>query len=106
MSSSLDNEDPAISEEPNWQTIREDIEKLRADLTALGEKSLAEGQERLAEELAQLRAKAAAVAAKVNYTGRSAHADLINYVRTNPITSVSGAFGLGILLSAFLSRRS
>ena len=99
-----DTIDPA--DDANWQTIRADIEKLRADLARLGEKSLAEGQEKLAEELAALRAKAATLAAKVNETGRSAHEDVIAYVRDNPVTSVSGAFGLGLLVAALFTRRS
>ena len=90
----------------NWQVIREDIDRLRADLARLGEQSLSEGQDKLAEELGQLRAKAANLAAKVNDTSRNAHEDVISYVRNNPITSVGGAFGLGLLISAMLSRRS
>ncbi len=90
----------------NWQVIREDLDRLRADLARLGEKSLAEGQDKLAEELASLRIKAASLASKVNHTGRSAHEDVISYVRDNPITSVGGAFGLGLLVSALLARRS
>jgi ElaB/YqjD/DUF883 family membrane-anchored ribosome-binding protein len=90
----------------DWKLIREDLDKLRADLARLGEKSLAEGQDKLAEELAQLRAKAASLAAKATDTGRSAHDDVVAYVRNNPITSVGGAFGLGLLVAALLTRRS
>lgn len=96
----------AVTEEPNWKLIREDLDKLRADLARLGEKSLAEGQEKLAEEVAQLKARAANLATSVNEKGRDAQADLISYVRDNPITSVGGAFGLGLLVAAVFSRRS
>jgi len=100
----IDAQTPA--DDANWKLIREDIDKLRADLTRLGEKSLAEGQDILADELAQLRVKAATLAEKVNTASRSAHADVLHYVRENPITSVGGAFGLGLLVAALLSRRS
>ncbi len=33
----------AVTDEPNWKLIREDLDKLRADLARLGEKSLSEG---------------------------------------------------------------
>jgi len=101
-----DPTEPAAAVNADWKLIREDIEKLRADLTRLGEKSIAEGQDKIAEELAQLRVKAAALAAKAQDTGRSAHEDIIAYVRENPITSVGSAFGLGLLVAALLTRRS
>jgi len=98
--------EPAADVQADWKLIREDLDKLRADLARLGEKSLAEGQDKVAEELAALRAKAASLAAKVNERGRSAHEDVVAYVRENPIQSVGGAFGLGLLVAALLSRRS
>jgi ElaB/YqjD/DUF883 family membrane-anchored ribosome-binding protein len=101
-----DDDTNESSNNADWHLIREDLDKLRADLARLGEKSLAEGQGVLADELAQLRAKAASLASKVNESGRSAHDDLAGYVRDNPITSVGGAFGLGLLIAALFSRRS
>ena len=103
---SPDSANNEASGDANWRLIREDLEKLRADLARLGEKSLSEGQEKITDELADLRAKAAALADKVNSRGRAAHEDLIGYIQSNPITSIGGAFGLGLLVAALLGRRS
>ena len=96
---------PSEADKADWKVIKEDLEKLRADLTALGERSLAEGQDKLAEELAALRTKASELAARVNETGRTLHEDVLEYVRAHPITSISGAFGVGLMVSALMRRR-
>ncbi|HTH99239.1 MAG TPA: hypothetical protein VL574_17610 [Stellaceae bacterium] len=90
--------------EPSWGTVRQDLEALRSDLARLGEKSLADGQERVSHEIERLKANVGDLAQRVSQKSHDSLDVATDYVRKRPLTSVAGAFAIGMVFAS-LSRR-
>jgi ElaB/YqjD/DUF883 family membrane-anchored ribosome-binding protein len=89
----------------SWSAVRRDLEVLGTDIAKLGEKSLSDGQEKLSQELERLKANVADISLRVTEKGRASADSAAEIVRKHPLTSVAGAFAVGMLLASLSGRR-
>jgi ElaB/YqjD/DUF883 family membrane-anchored ribosome-binding protein len=89
----------------SWSAVRHDLEVLGSDIAKLGEKSLSDGQEKLSSELDRLKTNLADISNRVGEKGRESVDGAVETIRRHPLTSVAGAFAVGLLLASLSGRR-
>ncbi len=94
----------AGTREASWATVRSDLETLGNDIARLGASSLAEGQERVSQELERLKARVGEIAQNVKQKREDSVEAAVEGIRKRPLTSVAGAFAIGVFLASLRRR--
>ncbi len=109
-SAAAPQDEPHEAEE--FELLKEDLARLRADMQALkehlaslGGKRTAEAREAASAKLEALRAELDRLGEELGLQGRQVRRTLEQKVREQPVVSLLTAFGLGFLLSRLFERR-
>jgi ElaB/YqjD/DUF883 family membrane-anchored ribosome-binding protein len=91
-----------FADEPS---LREELEQISEQIVRLGERTIGEGQEKLSEEITRLKSGVDDLLERASDQGRASVDAVAAAVQKRPVTSITGAFVAGMLISALLARR-
>ncbi len=90
--------------EGDYEQIREDLAKLRADLASLGVTLKDATSGTVTDQIAQIRARIDDLTDEAQQRGRAKLDELTDQIEQKPLTSMLVAFGAGLLIGRLLDR--
>jgi ElaB/YqjD/DUF883 family membrane-anchored ribosome-binding protein len=90
--------------ESEFDTVREDLSKLRSDISSLTEAFQSTAKDRFSRQWSGAQDKFGKLSDKARTQSRETLEDLAEEIEGRPLTSVFIAFGVGILLGRLLDR--
>ena len=90
--------------EAEFDTVKDDLVKLRADIASLTHALKDASSETVQERLASVRERVSAFSDDAKSKGLESIDDLVKHVEEKPLSSILIAFGVGLLAGRLLDR--
>src|ERR1700719_521202 len=90
--------------ETEFDTVKDDLTKLRADIAQLSAALKDVTSETVRDQLASIRGRIDAAAGEARVHGRQTIDELTDHIEERPLASVLLAFGVGLLIGKLLDR--
>jgi ElaB/YqjD/DUF883 family membrane-anchored ribosome-binding protein len=90
--------------ETEFDTVKDDIGKLRADIANLSASLSDATSDTVREQLSSIRGRIDQAASDARDHGREVLGDLADHIEERPLTSILMAFGIGLLVGKLFDR--